>query len=937
MRAARTWVVWSLAGSLACAGARPRPDAAPRNATAPAPTPTPTAPAVAASDALPLRPVLSPAAAYLAGMLSLTSAGVDRFAALHPTYDGRGVVIGILDTGVDPAVPGLITTTTGAPKVIEVRDFSGEGRIALTPVTPGSDGTVTVAGRVLGGAGRIARMAVGGPWYGGVLRELTFGRAPGADLNGNGTNTDVFPLVVIRASDGWVVFIDTNLNGSFEDETPLHDYREGRQTIAFGSQPVTLVANFAEVGGVPTLDLVGDTGAHGTHVAGIAAGHNLYNVAGFDGVAPGAQILGLKIANNARGGISVNGSMARALQYAAQFAAARGLPLVLTMSFGVGDEHAGPVVIDSVVDAFLRTHPDVVFAVSVGNDGPGLSTLGYPGSADLVLGVGSLYPGAFARPTVPGEKPVADVMGDWSSRGGAIGKPDIVTPGAAYSTVPRWDTGHEIKVGTSMSAPYAAGLVARLLSAMAQEQRHATAADLIAALRATAAPLPGWTSLDDGAGAPRLEAAYRWLVAGHQGARFAIRADPGWSGEFRRDGLRDAGDTVARFQIAHVDGFRPARVALKDDVPWMAVPSVVSSDLRGIDLALPMDPRRLAAPGVYVGTVTAALPDDTLAGPLFLLRNTVVVPFDLGHAPLADTRRRIGPSQVHRYFLLVPGAGATLSIAVRGSGPADEATVHLYEPPGRPFRDGGEAETGPAGSPWAAFRVRGEDLVPGVYELDVTAPALAATSVDVHAELSSAALEATPSGVEISNATASSISGTLTLRVIGAERDVEVTGRGTPAESIGIQVPAWAARAEVDVEMPRAQWGRFTDFGVTVFDSSGQLLNDGPLNYAVGRQAFDVPVGAAGAPAMIELFPALALTEHAQPWQATVRIRFLLDSGGVTGPSRSIAVVAGGRSAVDAGTVAPPALPEGFHPLLDARVTVPGASDAERRVVLETK
>src|SRR5256885_8122514 len=49
----------------------------------------------------------------------------------------------------------------------------------------------------------------------------------------------------------------------------------------------------------------------GTHVAGIAAGHNLYNVQGFDGVAPGAQLLALKIANNARGGISVNGSMVR--------------------------------------------------------------------------------------------------------------------------------------------------------------------------------------------------------------------------------------------------------------------------------------------------------------------------------------------------------------------------------------------------------------------------------------------------------------------------------------------------------------------------------------------------------------------------------------------------------------------------------------------------
>ncbi len=735
------------AAAVACAPAvrPPEPGLAPVAAA-----PVPSAPQPAAPDAAPKPrdPIAPPDVAYRLGLMPLVGTGAAAWHAAHASWDGRGTVIAILDSGIDPSVPGLQVTSAGQAKILDLRNFSGEGDVALSRVRPGRDGAIALpGGMTLRGAGAVSDVATDSQWYGGVIRELPFGDAPAADFNGNGSNRDSYGVVVVRAAAGWLAFIDTNGDGTLADETPIGDFLVRGQTFAFratsgASGPIVGAVNlFVDASGRPRLSLVLDTSGHGTHVAGIAAGHDLYGVPGFDGVAPGAQVLGLKIADDAHGGLSTTGSMLRAMEYATRFAAERGLPLVLNMSFGVGNEQPGAATMDSIVDDYLLAHPGVVFAISAGNDGPGATTMGLPASAAFALCVGSTYPAPFGPPQFGAETP--DVLGWWSSRGGDLDKPDVVTPGMAYSTVPRWNTGEEIKLGTSMASPHAAGLAALLLSAARAERRPVTGAQVVQALRATAAPLDGETALDQGYGVPQVGAAYAWLSAGHQAPRFRVSAPsplrPGHvsgngtlpmaavvhpasrpSVANRRWGLVSEDDTIQRFRVERVGEPRQsgASYRLAADAPWLApLQAEAVLDAAGVaEVDVRYDRAQLAKPGRYVGVVSAYARMDSAAGPAFRLVSEIIVPDTGQWRTVRFASRRLGPDRAFRYFVKVPVGAAALSVRVAMPDTAERGYLYLFEPSGRPSRTKERSDLGGGGGKSGVLPVTANDIRPGIWE-----------------------------------------------------------------------------------------------------------------------------------------------------------------------------------------------------------------------------
>lgn len=225
--------------------------------------------------------------------------------------------------------------------------------------------------------------------------------------------SETYPFETWETTDGAgvrVAVFDTGIDGTHEDLHVVGGFN------TFNDDPYDV-----------------DPHGHGTHVAGIIAA--LHNDVGVVGVAPEVELYSVVVLDeNGAGAMSnlVDGIL---------WAIDNDIHII---NMSLGTSHPSTALEDAINEANKQGHIIVASSGNAGEDG-GEDTMRYPAKYEHVIAVGAINPD--------------DTVADYSSYGQTL---DLVAPGTSIrSTYP--GNAYETRGGTSMAAPFVAGVIALML------------------------------------------------------------------------------------------------------------------------------------------------------------------------------------------------------------------------------------------------------------------------------------------------------------------------------------------------------------------------------------------------------------------------------------------------------------------------------------------
>eukprot|EP01134_Creolimax_fragrantissima_P002465 CFRG2465T1 len=634
------------------------------------------------------------------------------FLKAHPTYDGRGVVVAVFDTGVDPAAAGMQITTDGKPKVIDIIDPTGSSDVDTSEIrTCDADGSLSLlSGRKMElpkcwKTDETTKFHVGIKRVYELCPAVLVKRLQQESREAFLKKHNVCLTEAVQAIHEWDSTHQASKSPSNQEERlrkeDLVDTKESLEAMAkdytdcgpvldcvvwwdvqkeiyvacivqdtlktlddakvmaeykvnqeYGviSEATMINYSFNVYSQGNILSIVTTSGAHGTHVASILAAHHPSDPE-MNGIAPGAQIISIKIGDTRLDGMETGTGIARG--WVETILAKCDL---VNMSFGEDAAVCNKGYITELANHAVQEH-GVVFVTSAGNSGPALTSVTAPGgttSEAISVGACVSQPMVDAEYCMPGSID-ASTQYTWSSRGpgtdGAAGV-TLSAPGGAVASVPNFTLNRsQLMNGTSMASPNACGGVALLLSALKQKELPYTPQAIKSCLVATCMPMKGVEPHAQGAGVIQVKKAFDAYAGSEAEQGYSmIHRQCGYSvecsyhGHHGRGGiyLRETYETAPATTTTSVKikpffsksiantlkvGFE-VKLNLLCDAEWVRPPThvVLNTAGRTFDVDIDMKlAREHLGPGVYASTVYGMNANSQSATPLPLFSIPVTI------------------------------------------------------------------------------------------------------------------------------------------------------------------------------------------------------------------------------------------------------------------------------------------------------------------------
>lgn len=604
------------------------------------------------------RKPVDPNVSYAALQSNLAVLGADALAKGYG-IEGTGQTVGIVDTGVDPLIPGFLRTG-GTPKIVKWLDLTLEGRALILGKYTASGGQISVQNVRL----KVADLKS-------TSGTFVVGTLPGIISEQLSTDRDIY-FVAHDPNEVGVyeaITVDTDGDLDFHGETTVYEYNASKTSVRIpvdSRRSISLVISSIDPRGneiVFGFDLHG----HGTGMASIVSGYSK----GQGGVAPDADLVVAKAVSST--GYGSWDTIIRGIEYCLNNNAS----VVLV---GAVSENPISEVLWGLVEKLAQSKGAHI-VMAAGNKGPGVGT----------LTIGSTWPGLIISsgyfPTATfnaifGRSLSHDTFYPYSTCGPDLeGNRGIDVMASAIAPVP--EPGYHktlqfvLMDGTSVSAAYTAGAVALLRQGAIRFGLNPLEGTTLSLLEG-ANTIDRLTPVEQGYGKINLVKAWSLLGKGINEPK--LRLVRKWMGDAADQDIWIKGNRLGAFPF-WVDNFAPTfrHVNIETTKKWL------DSQSEHLDV-MPVAQRGTViyglgelCPGFHSGEILAD--DPSTLGVDGRMAVNVSIPHEFSQEGKAAFPVTLGVGEnISRHFLRVPDSAERLSLSMDALGFGTR--FGLYNPDG---------------------------------------------------------------------------------------------------------------------------------------------------------------------------------------------------------------------------------------------------------------